>query len=56
MLAKTHTVALSGVHADIVTVEANIGPGLPGIHVVGLGDAAVNESRDRLPPAVANAQ
>ncbi|MEY8208898.1 YifB family Mg chelatase-like AAA ATPase [Corynebacterium sp. MNWGS58] len=54
MLAKTHTVALSGVHADIVTVEANIGPGLPGIHVVGLGDAAVNESRDRIRTAVAN--
>ena len=56
MLAKTHTVALSGVHADIVTVEANIGPGLPGIHVVGLGDAAVSESRDRIRTAVANAQ
>lgn len=54
MLARTHTVALSGVHADIVTVEANIGPGLPGIHVVGLGDAAVNESRDRIRTAVAN--
>lgn len=56
VLAKTHTVALSGVHADIVTVEANIGPGLPGIHVVGLGDTAVNESRDRIRTAVANAQ
>ncbi|MCS5479254.1 YifB family Mg chelatase-like AAA ATPase [Corynebacterium sp. YIM 101645] len=55
-LGRSHTVALEGVTARIVTVEANIGPGLPGIHMVGLGDAAVIESRDRIRTAVANSQ
>lgn len=53
-LASTTTTALDGVAARMVTVEANIGPGLPGMFVVGLGDAAVRESRDRIRTAVAN--
>ncbi len=53
-LGRAHTTALSGVNARIVVIEANIGPGLPGIHVVGLGDTAVSESRDRIRTAVAN--
>lgn len=53
-LGKTITTALSGVHAHIVDVEANIGPGLPGIYIVGLGDTAISESRDRIRTAVAN--
>lgn len=55
-LARTLTTALDGVHARIVTVEANIGPGLPGIHIVGMGDTSVRESRYRLRTAVANTQ
>ena len=55
-LGSTLTTALDGVAARPVTVEANIGPGLPGIHVVGLGDASVRESRDRIRTAVANAR
>ncbi|WPF67281.1 MULTISPECIES: YifB family Mg chelatase-like AAA ATPase [unclassified Corynebacterium] len=46
--------ALHGVRAHPVTVEANIGPGLPGMYMVGLGDASVRESRDRIRTAVAN--
>lgn len=53
-LGKTFTTALTGVHADIVSIEANIGPGLPGVHIVGLGDTAISESRDRIRTAVAN--
>ncbi|MDO5670714.1 MAG: YifB family Mg chelatase-like AAA ATPase [Corynebacterium sp.] len=55
-LGRAHTIALDGVVARLVTVEANIGPGLPGIHLVGLGDAAVSESKDRVRTAVANAR
>ena len=55
-LGRSLTIALEGVAARIVTVEANVGPGLPGIHLVGLGDTAVTESRDRVRTAVANAQ
>lgn len=55
-LAKCRTTALDGVTARVVTVEANIGPGLPGIHVVGMGDTSVRESRYRLRAAVANSR
>lgn len=53
-LASTYSAAVEGVNAHFVTVEANVGPGLPGIHIVGLGDKAVGESRDRIRTAVAN--
>lgn len=53
-LGKSMTTALAGVLAHVVTVEANIGVGLPGFHVVGLADTAINESRDRIRTAVAN--
>ncbi|AKK11358.1 YifB family Mg chelatase-like AAA ATPase [Corynebacterium uterequi] len=55
-LGKALTAAPHGLAGRIVTVEANIGPGLPGMHIVGLGDTAVRESRFRLRTAVANAQ
>lgn len=54
-LASTQTATVEGVHAHPVTVEANVGPGLPGMHMVGLGDAAVKESRERIRTAIANA-
>lgn len=54
VLGKCKSVALRGVSADIVTVEANVSMGLPGIHVVGLGDAAVRESRERIRTAAVN--
>lgn len=53
-LGKTFTTALTGVRADIVSIEANIGPGLPGMHIVGLGDTAISEARDRIRTAVTN--
>ncbi|WKD59063.1 YifB family Mg chelatase-like AAA ATPase [Corynebacterium caspium] len=55
-LAQVSTVALHGVQATVVKVEANIGPGLPGIHMVGLVDAAVRESRERIRTAALNNQ
>ena len=53
-LGRCDTIALDGVLARVVAVEANVGPGLPGVHVVGLGDAAISESRDRIRTAVSN--
>ncbi|WP_328588292.1 magnesium chelatase domain-containing protein [Corynebacterium yudongzhengii] len=55
-LARTMTTAIEGVGARIVAVEANTGPGLPGTHIVGMGDTTVRESRHRLRTAVANSQ
>lgn len=53
-LASTYSATVEGINAHCVTVEANVGPGLPGMHIVGLGDKAVGESRDRMRTAVAN--
>lgn len=53
-LARTLTATVEGLRAHMVTVEANVGPGLPGMYMVGLGDAAVRESRDRIRTAIAN--
>lgn len=53
-LGRTSTTALIGVRAEIVTIEANIGPGLPGTYIVGMGDTAITEARDRMRTAVMN--
>lgn len=53
-LASTMSATVEGVAARLVTVEANVGAGLPGMHMVGLGDAAVKESRERIRTAISN--
>lgn len=53
-LAKVWAVALVGVEGHLVEVEADIGTGLPGIHLVGLPDAALNEAKDRVRAAIRN--
>ncbi|WP_018298054.1 YifB family Mg chelatase-like AAA ATPase [Corynebacterium lubricantis] len=55
-LASTSAATVEGVVAFPVTVEANVGPGLPGMYIVGLGDATVRESRDRIKTAIANSR
>ncbi len=50
--AVVGTFALSGVQALPVEVQADVGAGLPAFSVVGLGDAAVMEARDRVRAAV----
>ena len=53
-LAKVLTRALNGIHAQPVTVEAHISSGLPAFTIVGLPEAAVRESRDRVRAAIIN--
>lgn len=53
-LGRAYSVAVSGVDGQVVEIEADIGRGLPGVHLVGLPDTALNESRDRVKAAVAN--
>ena len=55
MLARLATATLVGLTAYPVGVEVDIGRGLPAVTVVGLGDAAVLEARDRLRAAFGNA-
>lgn len=52
MVARTRSAVVVGVRARLVTVEADISSGLPAMIVVGLGDAAINEARDRVRAAV----
>jgi magnesium chelatase family protein len=53
-LARAHSVALIGVDGHVVEIEADVGGGLPGFHLVGLPDAALHESKDRVRAAVVN--
>ncbi|MFH1679202.1 MAG: YifB family Mg chelatase-like AAA ATPase [Candidatus Eisenbacteria bacterium] len=54
MLSRVLSSALIGVDAYRVTVEADLGGGLPAFSVVGLPDATVRESRERVAAAVKN--
>jgi magnesium chelatase family protein len=55
MLARVHSCAVIGLDGVIVEVEVDTGPGLPSMVIVGLPDAAVQESRERVQSAVKNA-
>lgn len=54
MLAKAHSAQVSGLRADFVVVEADISKGLHSFAIVGLGDKAVTEARDRISAAIKN--
>ena len=53
-LGRAFSVAVRGLDGDIVEIEADITAGLPGVHLVGLPDAALQESRDRVRAAITN--
>lgn len=55
MLARVWSAALVGIEAVKVGVEVDISGGLPGIIVVGLPDAAIQESKERVKAALKNA-
>lgn len=54
MLAKVLSATLVGLEAHLIEVEVDIGGGLPQFSVVGLPDATVRESRDRVRAALKN--
>jgi magnesium chelatase family protein len=53
-LGRAHSVAVRGLDGEIVEIEAHISSGLPGVFLVGLPDAALRESRDRVRAAITN--
>jgi magnesium chelatase family protein len=55
MLARVYSCAVIGIEGVIVEVEVDYSNGLPGVTIVGLPDAAVQESRERVQTAVKNA-
>ena len=56
MLAKVQTATLTGLTAVLVTVEVDVSDGLPGVTIVGLPDATVKESKERIRSAIKNTQ
>lgn len=52
--SKIYSAALSGINAKIIEVECDLSPGLFNFNIVGLPDAAVKESKDRVSSALKN--
>jgi magnesium chelatase family protein len=55
MLANVKSCAVIGLDGVVVDVEVDTRSGLPGMVIVGLPDAAVQESRERVQSAIKNA-
>ncbi|KKW29333.1 MAG: Mg chelatase, subunit ChlI, partial [Parcubacteria group bacterium GW2011_GWA2_52_8] len=55
MIRKLYSAAVLGLQAEPVEVETDISPGLPATIVVGLPDAAIRESRERVKSALKHA-
>lgn len=53
-LARVQTISLIGLVGNLVDVEVDISDGLPGYTLLGLPDAALTESRDRVRAALIN--
>ena len=53
-LAVVHSRAQVGIEALPVTVEVHLANGLPSLSIVGLPEAAVKESKDRVRSALLN--
>ena len=54
MLAQVFSSAVIGVDAELVEVEVDIARGLPSLTIVGLPEASVKESRERVKSAIQN--
>lgn len=55
MLARVFSCAVIGLEGVIIEVEVDTGEGLPYVAIVGLPDAAIQESRERVQAAIRNA-
>ena len=55
MLARVYSCAVIGLDGVVVEVEVDYTAGFPGMTIVGLPDAAIQESRERVQAAVRNA-
>ncbi|MGJ6963902.1 YifB family Mg chelatase-like AAA ATPase [Streptosporangium sp. G11] len=55
-VARTRCVALVGVSGRLVEVEADVGSGVAGLHLIGMLDTALSEARDRVRSALVNSR
>ncbi|MBX2860060.1 MAG: YifB family Mg chelatase-like AAA ATPase [Vampirovibrio sp.] len=56
MISRVYSAAIAGLDAQKVTVEVDLASGIPGVFIVGLPDAAVNESKERVKSAIKNSE
>lgn len=54
MVAKVNSLGIMGLDAFLVTIESDLAGGLPSFDIVGLPDASVKESRNRVKSALKN--
>ncbi len=54
MFRKIITATLIGVDAHSISVETDVQPGLPYVHLVGLADTTIKEARERVRAAIVN--
>lgn len=54
MYSKVNTCVLQGLNGYIVEVETDLSRGLPAFHIVGLPDAGIKESKERVRTAIKN--
>ncbi|MDZ4295905.1 MAG: YifB family Mg chelatase-like AAA ATPase [Patescibacteria group bacterium] len=54
MLSKVYSGAIVGLEGMIVEVEVDLAPGIQSLSLVGLGDKAIAESKERLAAAIKN--
>lgn len=54
MFSRTQSVGMFGFNTYMIQIEADISNGLPAFDIVGLPDATVKESRDRIRAAIKN--
>ncbi|MGC5012607.1 YifB family Mg chelatase-like AAA ATPase [Streptosporangium sp. DT93] len=55
-VARTRCVSLVGVTGRLVEVEADVGSGVAGLHLIGMLDTALSEARDRVRSALVNSR
>lgn len=55
MASTVYSFSIAGIHGHLVEVETDTLIGLPSVSIVGLGDKAVKEAKERLEAAIKNA-
>ena len=54
MVSRVYSCSLTGLDASIVEVQADVCNGMPAFSIVGLGDASVQESKERVRASIKN--
>ncbi|MDP5038835.1 MAG: YifB family Mg chelatase-like AAA ATPase, partial [Candidatus Gracilibacteria bacterium] len=52
MISKIYSIVVNGLESDLIEVEVDINNGLPTFNIVGLPDAGISESKERLRSAL----